>query len=280
MPYLFAAQACRKSFSTNFIAGSKGNRLSSGWYKRVLEKLNSTCRDWMKPGDNGAWDGKNSYGCCYSPDGKRRKVCYISFGGIGDDSAHEVMREPGGQEVRMNCISKDRGMAAEKNGAAGELLWKRLLPGPPAGFAQGRGKRRPWSDVPKPDKKWEACWPGQGSDLECTQSGIYRGFFERFGYHLFNSGNSDLMRGFETEEALLESESVVAEIYRRALQGERSHPDPRVMELFPHGMAHWSIPAGKTVDLARWGDTKQLKMPWLTNRSDRSYELRAEPDQK
>ncbi|CAK0892651.1 unnamed protein product [Prorocentrum cordatum] len=273
MPYLFGAQACRKSFSTNFIAGSKGNRLSSGWYRRVLEKLNSTCRDWMKPGDNGASDGKNSYGCCYNPDGTRRKKCYISFGGIGDDSAHEVMREPGGQEVRVSCIPQDRGMAAEKNGCAGELLWKRLLPGPPAGFALGEGKRRPWGDVPKPDKKWEACWPGLGSDLECTQSGIYRGFFGRVGYHLFNNINSDLLRGFETEEkeerlgagaasssgssrsALLQSESVVAEIYRRAVQGEQPRPDPRLAALFPHGIARWSIPAGKAAELARWSAT-------------------------
>ncbi|CAK0892654.1 unnamed protein product [Prorocentrum cordatum] len=260
MPYLFGAQACRKSFSTNFIAGSKGNRLSSGWYRRVLEKLNSTCRDWMKPGDNGASDGKNSYGCCYNPDGTRRKKCYISFGGIGDDSAHEVMREPGGQEVRVSCIPQDRGMAAEKNGCAGELLWKRLLPGPPAGFALGEGKRRPSIKA-----------VGRRAQARQEVGGLLARARLRPGVHavghlprLLRAGRLPplqqhqlgLAEGVRDRgEALLQSESVVAEIYRRAVQGEQPRPDPRLAALFPHGIARWSIPAGKAAELARWSAT-------------------------
>merc|ERR1712232_117760 len=129
----------------------------------------------------------------------------------------------------------------------------------------GVKRRHAWKDVPKPVKKWEACWRGEGEDLECTQSGIYRGFFNRFGYHLFSSVNQDVMKGFETEEALLASDSVVAEIYRTALEGELPSQDPRMAALFPGGMARWLVPAGKTAELARWGDTKQLKMPWLSN---------------
>eukprot|EP00415_Alexandrium_ostenfeldii_P003682 UN3682 len=182
-------------------------------------------------------------GCCYQPSGEPRQKCYVTFGEFGDRSAHTIMeeldRDPKQRRLRMSCISKWKGMAANASGSGGELLWKKLLPGPPEGY---QGPIGPWSKA----------------DLRCTQSALYPVFFERHGYHLFNLMNNDLISGFSKEEELLNSGSVLAELYKLALDGEQ--PDPRLAQIH---MKPSKVNEGDKAKNRMWGDTKQYKMPWL-----------------
>mmetsp|Transcript_91941 Transcript_91941/g.286598 ORF Transcript_91941/g.286598 Transcript_91941/m.286598 type:complete len:514 (+) Transcript_91941:97-1638(+) len=258
-PYLWEHQECRKSFSTNFMAGTKGNALSRAWLEKVYKMMNARCPKKLNKNDDGMYEFYNHNGCCYNPAGDPREKCYVSFGMFGDRSAHAVMadldKNPKQRRLRMTCISKWKGMAANASGSGGELLWKRLLPGPPEGYT---GPIGPWSKVPKKEQRAEMCWRDGKADLRCTQSGLYPVFMERHGYHLFNLNNNELLGGFGTEEELLASGSVIAELYKLALEGEK--PDPRMAQIQLQPLKV------KEQDRAKnkwWGDTQQFKMPWL-----------------
>merc|ERR1712113_838844 len=165
---------------------------------------------------------------------------------MGDKTAHKSMKtiDKDGAEnsvLRMECITKYWGMAANASGCNGELLWKRYLPGPPEGFTP---YTVPFGQIPEPERRSEKCWR-VGVDMRCTASGTYPNFFKRYGFHLFNSFNSDLMFGFKTEEELLSSQSVIAELYKEALAGEDPN-DPRykalgvkVRHIEDHDRAEW-----------------------------------------
>lgn len=258
-PYLWEHQECRKSFSTNFMAGIKGNALSREWLRKIYQLMFGRCPTSVRNGDDGMYEYYVYNGCCYRQDGAPRQPCYVTFGAFGDKSAHTVMEEIDKKRtpLRMTCISKWKGMAANASGSGGELLWKKLLPGPPEGYT---GPIGPWSKVPKRDQRSEQCWREGKADLRCTQSGLYPVWFERHGYHLFNLNNNDLLSGFKTEEELMNSGTVVAALYREALQGESPDPDPRLagMNMRPAALSDNNHAKHKM-----WGDTRQYKLPWL-----------------
>lgn len=261
MPYLWEHQKCRKSFSTNFMAGTKGNMLSVMWFNRLTKLLLSRCPANLDPNDDGSVEYYKRGGCCFDPDGAPRKKCYVVFGEFGDKTAHDSivwLDEPDKpRRLKMTCIDKWHGMAANASGSGGELLWKQFLPGPPPGY---KGPIGGWMSVPKTEQRAEVCWRDGPIDLWCSQSCRYPNFFKRHGYHLFNLNNNDLIVGWRSEQEFLNSGSVIAELYRLALEGEPQN-DPRFLAL--------NLPAPRTVreqDLARnrkWWDTKQWKLPWL-----------------
>mmetsp|Transcript_49583 Transcript_49583/g.114928 ORF Transcript_49583/g.114928 Transcript_49583/m.114928 type:complete len:510 (+) Transcript_49583:85-1614(+) len=259
IPYLWEHQRCRKDFSTNFIAGTRGNLLSKGWLERIYKLMALRCPAKLDVNDNGMFEFYKSAACCYLPSGEPRRQCYVTFGEFGDKSAHSVMAELDkhgkNEQLKMSCISKWDGMAANASGSGGELLWKKLLPGPPEGYT---GPIGPWSKVPKKEQRAEMCWRDGPDDLRCTQSGLYPNFMKRHGYHLFNLNNNDLINGFRNEEELLDSGSVVAALYKMALEGEQ--PDPRMaaFHLVPS-----VVNEHQRANKKMWGDTQQYKMPWL-----------------
>merc|ERR1712217_330312 len=158
---------------------------------------------------------------------------------------------PEHSELRMKCIEKYWGMAANASGCNGELLWKQFLPGPPDGFVP---PTLPFGQIPERDRRAEKCWK-EGVDMRCTASGLYPNFFRRHGYHLFNSFNSDLMFGFKTDDELLASGSVIAELYKNALAGEQEN-DPRWEQL---GIKHRNLHDNDRAEFKMWGDTQQIK---------------------
>lgn len=264
MPYLWEHQKCRKSFSTNFMAGTKGNMLSVIWFNQLTKLLVSRCPAGLDPHDDGSMEYYKRGGCCFFPDGTPRPKCYVVFGEFGDKSAHDSMLwldEPNKpRRLKMTCIDKWYGMAANASGSGGELLWKQLLPGPPPGY---KGPIGGWMEVPKTEQRAEVCWRHGPIDLWCSQSCRYPNFFKRHGYHLFNLNNNDMIVGWRSEQEVLDSGSVIAELYKMALEGGQPN-DPRFLAL--------NLPASRAVreqDLARnkkWWDTKQWKMPWLAER--------------
>merc|ERR1712060_723964 len=133
-------------------------------------------------------------------------------------------------------------------------MGKHFVSGPPIGFEPPEKLR--WQKVPQLEKKTEVCWREE-EDLMCSQSQRYPAFFKRHGYHLFNSINEEQMNSFKTEEELLSSETVLAEVYRVALAGMRS-PDPRYTQL---GLKHSDVK--RRPEQCKWWDLNQLKMPWL-----------------
>jgi len=259
MPYLWEHQECRKSFSTNFMAGTRGNLLNREWLGRIYQLMSAKCPGKLGTQDDGMYEFFNHNGCCYLSSGAPRQTCYVSFGMFGDRSAHHVMEQidrssSKKRRLRMTCIDKWKGMAANASGSNGELLWKKFLPGPPEGYQGPIGK---WSEVPKREQRTEMCWR-EGQDLRCTQSGRYPVFFERHGYHLFNLNNNDLIGGFKKEEELLDSGTVVAELYKLALEGEQ--PDPRLGGL---GLTPMKVREQDRATNKWWGDTQQFKLSWL-----------------
>eukprot|EP00419_Tripos_fusus_P069355 CAMPEP_0172891072 /NCGR_PEP_ID=MMETSP1075-20121228/142933_1 /TAXON_ID=2916 /ORGANISM="Ceratium fusus, Strain PA161109" /LENGTH=544 /DNA_ID=CAMNT_0013745465 /DNA_START=18 /DNA_END=1649 /DNA_ORIENTATION=- len=236
MVYLWETQECRRSFSTNFIAGKRGNPLSRGWLSRILSGLASRCPTSVKPHDNGAGNPYDRKVCCYTPSGNPRQ-CYVSFGMIGDNLAHATIREA--DEVRkskgdsaapyiaMGCIPKTLGMADNRSGSGGDLLWHQLRPVPPQGWQERHMK---WSDIPKIHRETEPCWHSGAADLQCEWGGRYPGFFGRYGFHLFNVLNGHMLKGFRTEQDIMDSGTIVGDIYRRSLKGE-DVSDPRHEQL-------------------------------------------------
>jgi len=258
MVYLWETQECRRSFSTNFIAGKRGNPFSRGWLSRILSGLASRCPLSVKPHDNGASNPYDRKVCCYTNSGNPRE-CYVSFGMIGDNLAHDTIREAdesrksqgrsAAPNIAMGCIPKILGMADNRSGSGGELLWHQLRPGPPKGWQERHMK---WSDIPKIHRETEPCWHSGALDLQCEWGGLYPGFFVRYGFHLFNVLNGNMLKGFRTEQEIVDSGTIVGDIYRRSLQGAATS-DPRYEQL---RLKHYPVGNNELEAVKR-------RLPWL-----------------
>jgi hypothetical protein len=92
--YVVTGQPCQRGiFSSNFMAGRKGNPLSVGAWAAIKTKLKSRCN---------ATSEKQGV-CCYSPEGGPR-TCNIPWGGIGERTSHPVSRElTAAGKIKMYC---------------------------------------------------------------------------------------------------------------------------------------------------------------------------------
>eukprot|EP00747_Dinoflagellata_sp_TGD_P197147 gnl/TRDRNA2_/TRDRNA2_68158_c0_seq1.p1 gnl/TRDRNA2_/TRDRNA2_68158_c0~~gnl/TRDRNA2_/TRDRNA2_68158_c0_seq1.p1 ORF type:complete len:421 (-),score=34.39 gnl/TRDRNA2_/TRDRNA2_68158_c0_seq1:127-1227(-) len=85
--YTIDGQDCQTgSFSSNFLAGIKGNRLSKTWYTEAKQQLTRRC---PLPQEQ---DLDNRQGvCCYHPNGTARQ-CHVNWAGLGEVIGHPVLR--------------------------------------------------------------------------------------------------------------------------------------------------------------------------------------------
>mmetsp|Transcript_98289 Transcript_98289/g.273390 ORF Transcript_98289/g.273390 Transcript_98289/m.273390 type:complete len:347 (-) Transcript_98289:155-1195(-) len=85
--YENSGQSCEGgSFSSNFLAGRKGNALSKAWYEEASRQLKTSCplEQWQD------MDSRQGV-CCYTPSGAPR-TCHIPWGGLGERIGHRTLR--------------------------------------------------------------------------------------------------------------------------------------------------------------------------------------------
>lgn len=200
------------SFSSNMIAGVKGNALSRISWDNIKTALRRKCMHA---------DGTPEQGvCCYTPDGKPRK-CHIPWGGVGERTSHPVLKElitaataGQGENFKMHCynsmdqsfvppISNSNGMEKADKLDSGRICWTLM---------NGTKCTREGDDLTcyGPGNTWKASSPN---------------YFNRLAYHLFSSimGN-DENRAYSPAE-LLNGNWAISELYRTAFAGE---PPPRL----------------------------------------------------
>jgi len=222
-----ASGACpqnNKDFSSNFMAGIKGNEFSRIWYNNIKVKLTQVCEKGGK---------KIEKVCCHEEGDDVESKCHIPWAQLEhlktpwkfpDDSTrkpfgsslaqvdNEIIKELP-SSLKMYCYSGDESFTPKPNG---ELFWQ------------------PWDSTSKTtvlkedkhaNKNFELrydCKEEQGT-LGCiktdkdgkkhTQNMDH--FFDRAVYHLFSS--SFQPKGFSKQE-ILDGDWLVSDMYRRSLQ--------------------------------------------------------------
>merc|ERR1719282_153581 len=85
--YANSGQNCSKgTFSSNVMAGRKGNALHRAWYEEAKRQLSQRCKLPQKE------DGKPAQQvCCYTPSGMER-TCHVNWGGVGERIGHPQMK--------------------------------------------------------------------------------------------------------------------------------------------------------------------------------------------
>lgn len=224
-------QKCPNRFSTNFFAGRKGNALSVEWVKNVTARMGDRCKYFDK-----VWDEEKTNGvCCFHPDGTERKECHIPFGAIGDASAFRanetLYREHSAAalDLRQGCINHEHGFAPTMTG---QMYWRPLVAEPIDMVKMNQTKPERYTELK--DKTQELCWLEGETSLNCTASGAFPGFFARHGLHLFGCINGWALKQYKTNEELLTSGTVGAEIFRVALKNDkktRSFTDRKTLKL-------------------------------------------------
>jgi len=180
LPYEGPGDHCPGSYTTNFMAGKKGNALSKKWIETTLRKMVQTCR---LPESQNHREPVNV--CCYQKDWCPRNECHVAWGDISHPPKHV-------RDVRQGCIKFNRGFSSTMTGK--ELFWT---------FAKEKGKAKCWLN------------PSAPADLVCDSLQL-REFWLRSGHHLYNMLNGHAI-GSQSEEAVLAGDTVVAELYRRSL---------------------------------------------------------------
>lgn len=186
MPYEGPGDHCPTSYTTNFMAGSKGNRLSSEWINITVRQMMQRCK--LDESQNHREPVKV---CCYQQNWCLRTECHVAWGDISHPPSLNSL--PKGS-VRIGCIPYSAGLSYTMSGE--ELFWK---------------------FVREPSDKKKHCWPAGDSDLICSRPvGPLPGFFNHHGHHLYNMLNGFAMEK-KTGEDILSSDLVVGELYRRSL---------------------------------------------------------------
>jgi len=190
LPYEGPGDHCPKSYTTNFMAGVAGNRLSSQWINTTLRKMRQRCK--LDESQNHREPVKV---CCFQKSWCLRRECHVAWGDISHPPALEDMPK---DSVRLNCVPFKNGFSTTL--AGDELFWK-------------------FTDAPT--NKKEHCWPVGDADLGCAAPvGKLSNFFEKQGHHLYN-----MLKGFAlekmTDEQILAGDMVVSELYRRSLGIEK-----------------------------------------------------------
>lgn len=186
MPYEGPGDHCPRSYTTNFMAGVRGNRLSSEWINTTMRKMRQRCKL-----DESQNHREPVPVCCHQSSWCLRKECHVKWGDISHPPALEQLPEG---SVRLSCVPFKNGFSTTL--AGDELFWK---------LADG------------PTDQRDNCWPDGGTGIKCTSPvGHLPNFFEKQGHHLYN-----MLKGFSLEkmsdEEILASNMVVGELYRRSL---------------------------------------------------------------
>lgn len=190
LPYEGPGDKCPESYTTNFMAAAKGNRLSSAWINATLTGMVQQCD--LDESQNHREPVKV---CCYQKDWCPRRECHVAW---GDISRPPPVRTFPKDSIRIDCIPFRKGLAYTMSG---EELY--------------------WTLSKEPTSKKRHCWPTGASDLTCSPPvGPLYGYFERHGHHLYNMlHGAEMGDGSDrrTDGDILKSNTVVAELYRRTL---------------------------------------------------------------
>jgi len=181
LPYEGPGDHCPGSYTTNFMAGKKGNALSKQWIEITLHQMVQTCS--LPESENHREPVKV---CCYQKDWCPRNECHVAWGDISHPPTDV-------KDARLGCIKFNRGFSSTMTGQ--ELFWT---------FAKEKGRARCWLDPQAP------------ADLVCDKAYL-KDFWLRNGHHLYNMLNGYQV-GSKSEEAVLAGDTVVAELYRRSLK--------------------------------------------------------------
>lgn len=202
--YANQGQDCQKgTFSSNVMAGTKGNALSKAWYVEAKRQLTQRCK---LPSSEDAKPAQKV--CCYTPEGNKRDACHVNWAGLGEWIAHPVLQQilakRGSSEshdqrsgnFRISCFSEDKHKGFAPPGAP--KVYTNLV----------RSAHATSSDESNICKF-------EGEDLVCRQLRV-SGFLTRGLYHLFSSNLPDALQVM-TATNVQDSQLALAELIRRAL---------------------------------------------------------------
>lgn len=197
LPYEGPGDKCPNTFTTNFMAGKQGNVVTSKWINTIMPKLKNKCK---LPERNNSVEPVDV--CCYNADGSARKECHVAWGCISKPPSVSTFKKG----VRVSCVPEKLGMEATDTN---EILFNEFSHEP---RTQG-------------DK---VCWRAVTDSLLCANHRVvrnetrayvhhYTGLFKRYGHHLYNMINRNKSSKWKTEADLMNSGTVVAELFRLAL---------------------------------------------------------------
>eukprot|EP00038_Savillea_parva_P021166 m.33634 g.33634 ORF g.33634 m.33634 type:complete len:462 (-) comp5037_c0_seq1:114-1499(-) len=227
--YEAVGQKCGEgSFSSNFIAGRKGNPLSVTAWDSIKKQLKQKCLHK---------DGDPEQGvCCYTADGTPRE-CHIPWAGIGEGTSHPLaMTLLKDKLLKVGCMDEAHGFVPTVENSVG--------PGE-------EGHVTPWS------AQWvkvAGCDPAPcpcrrvKDDLRCVivrndstvTTANATNYFARLAYHLFASTLTVAEKDL-TESQLLDGHWAVSDLYRRALRDTATVPSD-------HATTHRPMSAMDTSD--------------------------------
>lgn len=197
------------SFSSNFIAGRKGNALSLRAWDSIKAALKQKCHHT---------DGDDNQGvCCYTATGEPRQ-CHIPWAAIGEGTSHPIAASlVKSGTLRVHCYDVDHGFVPSIV-QSNEISDK---------FRLGSGNLQ-WVKVKKCVEGACPC-ARSGTDLRCgwTLDDGHRvtanitNYFSRMAYHLFASTLTAAEKSL-TQSELLEGSWAVSDLFRRAMQGRSS----------------------------------------------------------
>jgi len=210
--YTVGGQNCSNGiFSSNVIAGRKGNRLSADWWADIQRSLVQRCSfEEKRDLENGV--------CCYDPQGKSRK-CHIPWGGLGEKTGHPALQrlQKGEQAFKIFCYDEidNEGFAPDP---AGKLLFRELVKQATSCKAGDTGTKTGTHVMfTSPCPCWELHGkPADEPTLECADGTTGKNIFNRGAYHMFAHINGNIA-GSASEQEILTGRWIVSSLYRTAL---------------------------------------------------------------
>jgi len=210
--YTVGGQNCSNGiFSSNVIAGRKGNRLSADWWADIQRSLVQRCSfEEKRDLENGV--------CCYDPQGKSRKF-HIPWGRLGEKMGHPALQrlQKGEQAFKIFCYDEidNEGFAPDP---AGKLLFRELVKQATSCKAGDTGTKTGTHVMfTSPCPCWELHGkPADEPTLECADGTTGKNIFNRVAYHMFSNINANIA-GSASEQEILTGRWIVSSLYRTAL---------------------------------------------------------------
>jgi len=211
--YTSHGQDCADAqFSSNFVAGRKGNLLYANTWAKIKESLKQKCM---------FNDGDSEQGvCCYTSTGEPRK-CHVPWAGVGERMSHPILQDLLNDEVnnefQLYCLNNAESFVPVLYNSKKVPMEYKLDSGHIA-----------WTEM-----DGDVC-TRVGDDLDCssvTETGVRwqansTAYFSRLAYHLFSSIMSNKKKGTDgptvpykklTASELLAGNWAISELYQKRL---------------------------------------------------------------